>query len=115
MYTMVLSITHRITGVLLSVGLLLFIYWLGALAGDAGRYATVRECMSAAWVKLVVLGFLFSFFYHLCNGIRHLTWDLGYCLERPQARATGWAVVIAAILLTAATAVWTLRVLGSGT
>src|SRR5687767_13099013 len=82
MYTMVLSITHRLTGVFLSIGLLFFVYWLGALASDAPRYASVRECMGAGWVKLLMVGFLFSFFYHLCNGIRHLTWDLGYCLER---------------------------------
>jgi succinate dehydrogenase / fumarate reductase, cytochrome b subunit len=113
MYTMVLSITHRITGVVLSLGSVLLVYWLWAVSSGATQYEQVRECMGAVWVKFLVIGLLFSFFYHLCNGVRHLVWDLGYGLERPQARASGWTVVVVSLALTVAAAVLALRVLGN--
>lgn len=112
MYTMVLSITHRITGVLLSLGFLLFVYWLWSLAAGPEAYACALECLSSVWVKLLLLGLMFSFFYHLCNGIRHLFWDAGYGLEKKQARASGWAVVFVSIALTAITAVCAVKLCG---
>jgi succinate dehydrogenase / fumarate reductase cytochrome b subunit len=48
---------------------------------------------------LALCALTFCFFYHLCNGIRHLFWDAGYGFEIPRARATGIAVVAAAIAL----------------
>ena len=51
--------------------------------------------------KLLLVGFVFSFVYHFCNGIRHLVWDTGRGLERAQARRSAVVVVIAALLLTA--------------
>lgn len=106
---MVLSISHRITGVLLSVGSLLLVYWLCALASGGIRYARAMECLSCGWVRLALLGLAFCFFFHLCNGIRHLVWDLGYGFEKHQARVSGWLVVIAAIVLTALAAFLVLR------
>lgn len=111
-YSMVLSISHRLTGLILSVSSLFLVCWLWAIASGPERYENLRRCMSAGWVKLLLVGLLFCFFYHLCNGIRHLAWDLGYGFEKPQARASGWAVVIAAVVLTAAGAVLALRLLG---
>jgi succinate dehydrogenase cytochrome b subunit len=106
MYTMVLSISHRITGVLLSIGLVLFTYWLIALAGGPGLYTTALERFRFPLTRWLLLGWLFSFFFHLCNGIRHLAWDCGLGFERKQARASGWAVLIAAVGLTALCAIW---------
>ena len=59
-----------------------------------------------------MLGWLFSFFFHFCNGIRHLAWDAGYGFERKQARASGWVVVISALALTALCALWIVRLRG---
>ena len=112
MYTMVLSFSHRITGIFLSVGLVLFVYWLAALASGATAYGTAVERLRSPLLQLLLLGWLFSFFFHLANGIRHLAWDCGYGFERKQARASGWTVFILAVLLTVLCVVWVLRMRG---
>lgn len=103
-YSMTLSILHRITGLILSAGSLFLVCWLWAIASGPEHYARLLECLRAGWIQALMLGLLFCFFYHLCNGIRHLAWDLGYGFEKADARATGWAVVIAAILFAGAAA-----------
>ena len=56
----------------------------------------------ASWFgQLLLLGFSFAFFYHLCNGIRHLFWDMGKGFELDTATKTGWLAVIGAVALTA--------------
>src|SRR5579872_4272728 len=80
-YTMVLSFAHRLTGVLLSLGALLLVWWLWALADGEDSYAFAMQWLTMGWVKLLLLGLLFSFCYHLCNGLRHLAWDLGFGFE----------------------------------
>lgn len=115
MYTMVLSISHRMTGVLLSLGLILFVYWLVALSGGPDRYATATRVLSSGLAKLVWAGLIFSFCFHLANGVRHLTWDCGWGLEKRQARTSGWAVVVISLVLTATFLVAAWRLTGSGT
>ncbi len=111
---MVLSFAHRTTGVLLSIGSLLLVYWLWAVASGGERYARAMQCLSGVWVKLALFGLMFCFFYHLSNGIRHLVWDMGYGFEKHQARASGWVVVIAAVLLTLISAWLLLHTSGQG-
>jgi succinate dehydrogenase / fumarate reductase, cytochrome b subunit len=100
-YTMVLSITHRLTGVLLSVGSVLFVYWLMAIALGSQPYAGARELLSTPVARIAWAGLIACFCYHLANGIRHLVWDCGFGLEKRQARASGWAVVVATLVLSA--------------
>jgi succinate dehydrogenase / fumarate reductase cytochrome b subunit len=101
-YTMALSIAHRATGVVLSLGLLLLIGWLLALA--AGPQAHARfNAFAAAWpIQIVLGGLVVSFCYHFANGIRHLFWDMGFGLERREARRSARIVVIATVLASAA-------------
>ncbi len=101
MYTMSLSILHRITGCVATVGFLAFVWWLMALASGREQYATAMRLLSGPVGKLLLVGFTFSFVYHFCNGIRHLLWDTGRGLERAQARRSGAIVVVASVLLTA--------------
>lgn len=103
-----LSILHRATGLALSLGLLVFVYWLVALASGAETYASVQAFYSGAWFKPPLVGWCFCFFFHLANGIRHLFWDVGLGFSHAQIRAGGWAVVIAAV---AATAIFSLIVI----
>jgi succinate dehydrogenase / fumarate reductase cytochrome b subunit len=105
MYTMSLSILHRITGCAAAVGFLLFVWWLMALASGPAAYASAMSALGSPLAKLLLVGFTFSFVYHFCNGIRHLVWDTGRGLERAQARRSAAVVVVAALLLTAV-AVW---------
>ena len=100
-YTMSLSIMHRITGCAATVGFLLFIGWLMALAAGPDSYARAMQVLSSPLAKLLLVGFTFSFIYHFFNGIRHLVWDTGRGLERAQARRSAVVVIVAALLLTA--------------
>ena len=111
-WTSVLSILHRITGVLLSAGTVLVAAWLVALASGPEAYAATTGFLSAPLVVAVLVGWTLALFYHLLNGIRHLFWDAGMMLELGPARASGIAVVIGAFVLTAV--VWLLPLLGGG-
>lgn len=99
--TMALSILHRGTGIALSAGLIVFVYWLLSLAGGPAAYADSQAILGSGLLKLCYVGWAFCFFYHLANGIRHLAWDLGYGFEKSQICSTGWAVVAFAVAATA--------------
>jgi succinate dehydrogenase / fumarate reductase, cytochrome b subunit len=101
MYTMSLSILHRITGLAASVGFLVFVWWLMALATGHDAYDRAMRMLDSPVAKLLLVGFTFSFVYHFCNGIRHLVWDTGRGLERAQARRSGYLVIASAVVLTA--------------
>lgn len=89
--TGLISITHRMTGVLLSLGLLLFVYVLLAIAVGTGLYQTMQTIM-AFWVcRLVYWGFIYALFFHLCHGTRHLIWDVGKTFDK--ATLTRYAVI----------------------
>jgi succinate dehydrogenase / fumarate reductase, cytochrome b subunit len=92
-FTMALSIAHRITGVGLALGLMLFTWWLLALASGPEAFAMVHGVMSS-WLGAVILFFYtLTLFYHMGNGIRHLVWDFGYGFDLQVARASGAAVL----------------------
>jgi len=101
MYTMSLSILHRMTGLAATIGFLLFTWWLMALATGHDSYQRVMGFLQTPFAKLLLVGFTFAFVYHSCNGIRHLVWDTGRGLERAQARRSGWVVIVVSLLLTA--------------
>jgi succinate dehydrogenase / fumarate reductase, cytochrome b subunit len=104
--TSVLSITHRATGVALAAGTVLLVWWLVAAATGPEQFATVQWFLGTWLGKLMLLGWTFSLFFHLCNGIRHLFWDAGVGFELKAAYRSGWLVVFASIVLTAI--VWVL-------
>ena len=101
-----LSIFHRITGVALAVGLLLLVWWLVAAAAGGDAFATVQGFIGSWIGQLLLFGWSFALFYHLCNGIRHLFWDVGRGYELPQARGSGIAVIVAAAVLTVIAWIW---------
>lgn len=97
-----LSILHRMTGVGLAAGLLCLVAWLVALASGAEAHAGVSALLGAPPGLLLLAAFSLAFFYHLCNGIRHLFWDAGRGFERDTARRSGQVTLAIALLLTAA-------------
>ncbi len=107
--TNTLSILHRITGVALSVGSLLFVAWLWAAAYNEIFFEDLHGFFSSILGRLMLLGWTAAFYYHLCNGIRHLIWDAGKCLEIHAAVRAGKIVLAAAALLTAFTWFMVLR------
>ncbi|MDH4072549.1 MAG: succinate dehydrogenase, cytochrome b556 subunit [Gammaproteobacteria bacterium] len=99
--TMTLSILHRMTGIAMSVGLVLFVAWLAAIAWPAVPYEGLDRFFDSGPGRLLLLGWCFSFFFHLANGIRHLLWDTGRLLEKSQAATSSWFVIVSAVLMTA--------------
>lgn len=99
--TMVMSILHRATGIVLACSSLLLVYWLGALASGPQAYATAMERLGSPLGLFLLVCASAAFFYHLCNGIRHLVWDSGRGFEISQLYASGWTAFIASVLLTA--------------
>lgn len=98
--TMVTSITHRITGGALGVGTLLLTWWLAAAAAGPEHYATAQAVLGSWFGRLVLFGFTWALFLHLCNGIRHLFWDMGYGYEIKTADRTAWIALAASLVLT---------------
>ena len=98
-YTLATSIFNRLTGVGLSVGLLLLVYWLMAVASGARAYAQAAHVLSLPAVKLLYAALIIAFSYHLVAGIRHLVWDTGHALERTQSRHSAWLVVAVSLVL----------------
>jgi len=102
--TMATSILHRATGVALYVGALIAAAWAISLAGGPEVYGAFKAVMGSFLGKFVLFGLTLSAFYHLGNGVRHLTWDLGFGLDVKSANASGVAVI--AFTVAATLAVW---------
>jgi len=98
--TSVLSILHRLTGVFLSLGTLLLVWWLVAAASGPEAFATAQGFIGSWLGYLLLLGWSVALFYHLCNGIRHLAWDAGYGFELENVYRSGWAVILGTGVLT---------------
>jgi len=100
--TSVLSLLHRVTGVGLSVGTVLLAAWLVALAAGPWAYAAFATHLTAWYGQVLLFGWSWALLYHLCNGVRHLAWDLGYGYSIPAVYRSGYAVAALSVLLTAA-------------
>jgi succinate dehydrogenase / fumarate reductase, cytochrome b subunit len=100
--TMTISILHRVTGVLLSVGLLVLAAWLVTAADGSMAYGRFGDLLRSGSGRVVLALLSFAFFFHLANGVRHLVWDFGFGFEKHQANASGWGVIGATLLLTLA-------------
>jgi len=98
-YTMALSILHRMTGIVLSLGLLALTAWLVGLAVGARGYGRVVAVLGSAPGLVLLAGVLAAFCYHLCCGVRHLLFDTGHGLERREARWSARITIAAAVLL----------------
>ncbi|MGE5536203.1 MAG: succinate dehydrogenase, cytochrome b556 subunit [Acidobacteriota bacterium] len=98
--TSVLSIANRITGVLLSIGAIGLVAWLIAAASGAQAYAAAHTAISSWAGQVVLFGFTFAFFLHLCGGIRHLVWDTVHAFDLRSIYWGGWIAVAAAVVLT---------------
>jgi len=99
-FTALTSISHRISGVLLSGGALVLVYWVVATAAGPQAYATANTILGSLPVQVLLFVWTFVLFYHLCNGIRHLFWDAGYGLSLEAAQRSGQTVIGAAVALT---------------
>lgn len=110
--TSVLSITHRATGVFLSLGSVLLVGWLLTAAAGPRAYAGLLSFVGS-WLGLVLLfGWTFALFFHLCNGIRHLFWDADIGFELRTIYMSGWMVLLISVALTLITWIIGLLLMG---
>ncbi|MEZ5564404.1 MAG: succinate dehydrogenase, cytochrome b556 subunit [Gammaproteobacteria bacterium] len=94
-----LSIIHRATGMLLSISAVVLVAWLFSLAAGQTAYAQFGWVFGSLVGQLLLIGWTFCFFFHLCNGIRHLAWDADYGFDKAVARKSGMVVVVISIVL----------------
>ncbi|MGR9100068.1 MAG: succinate dehydrogenase, cytochrome b556 subunit [Gammaproteobacteria bacterium] len=98
--TGIISISHRATGVFLALGLAVFATSLVFIASGREAYDEMQKWLSFLPVRLIVWAFVFSMFFHLCHGIRHLIWDTGTGFERADMNKFAYVELGAAVLLT---------------
>ncbi|MDA7989251.1 MAG: succinate dehydrogenase, cytochrome b556 subunit [Alphaproteobacteria bacterium] len=100
--TSLLSISHRVTGAALILGLLLLSLWTLAAGLGPGAYNFMSVVLGSWLGKLVLFGFTLAFFFHLLNGARHLCWDLVRGMELPQVYRSGYLVLALTVIFTLA-------------
>lgn len=108
--TMLMSILHRVTGVFLALGALLFVFWLLALAVGPEAFASAQVMLAALPGRFALFAFSAALIYHFLNGIRHLAWDTGKGLDIPGVYRSGYTVWVLTVVMTAG--LWLLA--GSG-
>ena len=97
---MVSSILHRATGIALAVGSLLVVCGLIRLAVGEEAFNQFKDIIGSPIGLVLLLGWSWSLFYHLCNGVRHLVQDAGLGYEIPQFIRSSWLSVAGSIVLT---------------
>jgi succinate dehydrogenase / fumarate reductase, cytochrome b subunit len=99
--TSVMSILHRATGVVLTIGTFGLACWLLAVDAGGERYAHVARVVASPLGILVLFLLSLSLMYHLFNGLRHLFWDMGWGFELGETYRSGWAVTALTVVFTA--------------
>ena len=95
-----LSITHRISGVINLFALILIFFWLLVLSFGEINYESFLLLINSFIGKFFLIGFTWSMSFHLLSGIRHLVWDFGYGFEIKTANISGIIVIISSLILT---------------
>ena len=95
-----LSITHRVSGVINLLALILIFFWVLILSFGESNYELFLLMINSFIGKFILIGFTWSMSFHLLSGIRHLVWDLGYGFEIKTANISGIIVIISSLVLT---------------
>jgi succinate dehydrogenase / fumarate reductase, cytochrome b subunit len=100
MLSMMMSITHRITGAALFFGIILFVWWLAAAAWSDAAFDVAQGFFGHWFGQLVMFGFTWALIHHMLGGIRHFIWDAGKGFELATVEALVRANLIGSIVLT---------------
>ena len=95
-----LSITHRIAGVINLLALILMFFWLFAFSLGENNYELFLLAINSFFGKFILIGFTWSMSFHLLSGLRHLIWDFGYGFEIKTANISGIIVIILSLIMT---------------
>ncbi|MBV6658838.1 MAG: succinate dehydrogenase, cytochrome b556 subunit [Devosiaceae bacterium] len=100
LFTMLMSIVHRITGAALYFGTLLMVIWLLAAASGPDAYNAVTDLYGSFLGRLVLFGFTWALMHHMLGGIRHFIWDTGRGLDKVGRNFLARATLIGSVSLT---------------
>ena len=95
-----ISITHRISGVINLLALILIFFWILVLSLGESNYELFLLTINSFFGKFILIGFTWSMCFHILSGIRHLAWDLGYGFEIKTANISGIIVIISSLIMT---------------
>ena len=98
--SMILSITHRIIGVVNSVALILICLWTISFLFGEENYEIIKILFQSFFGKLLIISLSWSFSFHMLSEIRHLIWDLGYGFDLKISKITGVITIIGSLALT---------------
>ena len=94
------SISHRITGVINIIGITFICIWSCLLLLGENNYEAINLFLKSLFGKFIILGITWSFSFQILSEIRHLIMDLGYGFELKITRITGLIVIFGSIILT---------------
>jgi succinate dehydrogenase / fumarate reductase cytochrome b subunit len=103
--TGIISISHRLTGVFLSVGLIGIVMMLAQIRNGMLSYLQMQSMLQFLPIKLLIAGFIYALIFHLCHGIRHLIWDVGQSFSRETLTRYALIEIFASLILTIITLV----------
>tara|TARA_B100000427_G_scaffold286528_1_gene260560 strand:+ start:1000 stop:1383 length:384 start_codon:yes stop_codon:yes gene_type:complete len=95
-----ISISHRIVGVINIFALTLICFWIVAIFFGGTTYEIIQRILESFFGKFLVIGITWSFSFHMLSEIRHLFWDMGYGFELKISKITGTVVIIGSFILT---------------
>ena len=95
-----LSITHRIVGVINILAITIICFWSLSLLLGADNYLIINNFFQSFFGKFVVIGLSWTFSFHILNELRHLSWDLGYGFDLKISKITGVLALVGSFVLT---------------
>ena len=98
--SMILSITHRIIGVVNSIAIILICLWTISLLFGEENYEIIKILFQSLFGKLLIISLSWSFSFHILSEIRHLIWDIGYGFDLKISKITGVVTIIGSLALT---------------
>ena len=95
-----LSITHRIVGVINILAISAICFWSLFLLLGAENYKVINNFFNSFFGKFIAVGLCWTFSFHILNELRHLFWDMGYGFDLKISRITGVLALIGSFVLT---------------
>ncbi len=95
-----LSITHRIVGVVNILAITLICFWIISLSLGEESYEIIKIFLQSFLGKFFIICLCWSFSFHILNEIRHLAWDLGYGFDLKTSKITGILTIVGSFILT---------------
>ena len=94
------SISHRITGVINIIILTIICLWIASLLLGKNNYVVIQSFLDSFLGKFIIIGTVWSFSFQILSEIRHLFWDMGYGFDLKISKITGLLVIIGSFVLT---------------